>query len=330
MIDIVWLHTYKNKEIGGGSFMFEQINELAKRDGVNVEILYLHNLFNPYNFFKYLFLYRNKYSDKIIHAQYGSSTGFFSILLRAKARVISLKGSDWYYLGENVSSYNKLRALIAVYLTRFSLSYYDEIIVMSEKMRTSIVNWRSSLFNRITVIPDGIDMEKFYPLDKNKAKEKLGLASDYFVVGFGTFDRKNKIKRLWIVENAIKLLEKQYKVKLLVISGVSPSEMNMYLNACDLIALASTHEGWPNIIKEGLACNIPFISTDVSDLKIINDRLLLGCKVVSGSVESFMNGIESFIKEYNFNNLNASYRDKISFLSIENNVDKILSIYKKK
>jgi glycosyltransferase involved in cell wall biosynthesis len=35
------------------------------------------------------------------------------------------------------------------------------------------------------------------------------------------------------------------------------------------VLLTSAHEGWPNIVKEALACNVPFVSTDVSDLRSI-------------------------------------------------------------
>jgi teichuronic acid biosynthesis glycosyltransferase TuaC len=46
-------------------------------------------------------------------------------------------------------------------------------------------------------------------------------------------------------------------------------QMALFVAACDLILCTSETEGWPNSIKEALACNVPFVSTDVSDLRDI-------------------------------------------------------------
>jgi glycosyltransferase involved in cell wall biosynthesis len=42
--------------------------------------------------------------------------------------------------------------------------------------------------------------------------------------------------------------------------------------ACDVILCTSESEGWPNAVKEALACNVPFVATDVSDLAQIAER----------------------------------------------------------
>lgn len=39
-----------------------------------------------------------------------------------------------------------------------------------------------------------------------------------------------------------------------------------------IVLCTSTHEGWLNSIKEALACNVPVVLTDVSDLHLITDN----------------------------------------------------------
>jgi glycosyltransferase involved in cell wall biosynthesis len=42
-----------------------------------------------------------------------------------------------------------------------------------------------------------------------------------------------------------------------------------FVAACDVILCTSESEGWPNSVKEALACDVPFVATDVSDLSVI-------------------------------------------------------------
>jgi glycosyltransferase involved in cell wall biosynthesis len=47
------------------------------------------------------------------------------------------------------------------------------------------------------------------------------------------------------------------------------THMPKEMERSDLLLLTSTHEGFPNVVKEALASNTPFVATDVSDLKEI-------------------------------------------------------------
>ena len=58
-------------------------------------------------------------------------------------------------------------------------------------------------------------------------------------------------------------------VKLKILHGTPHEQVPLFVNACNAVLVTSTHEGWPNIVKEALACNVPFVSTDVSDLNRI-------------------------------------------------------------
>src|SRR5262249_6363768 len=49
--------------------------------------------------------------------------------------------------------------------------------------------------------------------------------------------------------------------------GKSSKEIAEYMNACDVLAMASSYEGSPGTIREALACNMPIVSVDVADVK---------------------------------------------------------------
>lgn len=51
-----------------------------------------------------------------------------------------------------------------------------------------------------------------------------------------------------------------------VLSGLPREDVRRALRVADCVALASTHEGWPNIVKEGLLLGKAFVATDVGDL----------------------------------------------------------------
>ena len=61
--------------------------------------------------------------------------------------------------------------------------------------------------------------------------------------------------------------------------------MPSVVSECDLILITSVYEGWPNCIKEALACNVPFIATDVSDLSEIAKRHS-NCRIAEPNPES--------------------------------------------
>ncbi|MEO8683198.1 MAG: glycosyltransferase, partial [Vicinamibacterales bacterium] len=60
--------------------------------------------------------------------------------------------------------------------------------------------------------------------------------------------------------------------------GLAHDELPLFAAACDVILCTSETEGWPNSVKEALACNVPFVSTDVSDLPDIA-RLEPSCRI---------------------------------------------------
>lgn len=281
---IVWIHSYDTRIKGGGVFMFQQLDYL-KKFNIQVTVHYLSRLFNPIIFLSNYFKLRIAHREHIVHAQYGSGTAFFTSLLITKKKIVSIRGSDWYTLSGEVSLQEKLRSKISHFLTLISLNRFDEIIVMSERMKMELTIANANIEQKIRVVTDGIDLDMFYPIDKVSAKNSLGFELSRFLVGVGSIVEGNPIKRISLVKKAVEILSVNYPIELFVLTDIEHSEMNLYVNCCDVIVLTSIYEGWPNIIKEGLACNVPFISTDVSDLHLITNDKSSGCFITSDNVE---------------------------------------------
>ena len=139
--------------------------------------------------------------------------------------------------------------------------HYDHIISVSKRMKNEIENIFP--FKRVSSIPYPIIMEDFYPINKELARKKLNIGLDKILILFNIANINASVKDLALLKRLLHLCKKLSNVKLHIVNNVSYSAVPLHVNACNLILLTSKSEGWPNAIKEALACNIPFVSTDV-------------------------------------------------------------------
>jgi glycosyltransferase involved in cell wall biosynthesis len=117
------------------------------------------------------------------------------------------------------------------------------------------------------VIPFGINLKKFFPLEKNKCREIMKLDPNKIYILFASrFDRPEKNAKLAI--EAISLLNRK-DIELIELKNIPDDKINILYNVCDLLLLTSLSEGSPQVIKEAMACNIPIVSADVGDVKFI-------------------------------------------------------------
>jgi teichuronic acid biosynthesis glycosyltransferase TuaC len=296
---IYWLHTYNSKYQNAGVFMYQLIDE-AKLQGEIIESVYIGGNIREY-ITTYKKLRKSITNHDIIHAQYGSFCGFFSSLLTAKKKILSLRGSDWYIAPEKKISH-KVHNYIAKILTLVSLYRFDKVIVMSHRMKEEV--GKRIKRKNIIVIPDGINLKKFFPMPQNEARKTIGEENNTNKwILFSTIHKDNCLKRSWLAEDSVKLLAKEFNdIELKVMTGIPHDKVNAFVNSCDVILLTSTHEGYPNIVKEGLACNVPFVSTDVSDLKLIAEKEP-NCIVTNPDVEDISESLKKVLFNSDFSNL---------------------------
>ena len=121
------------------------------------------------------------------------------------------------------------------------------------------------------VIPCGIDLDIFRPVERNKAREKMKFSkNDKIIIFSSRFSRT--VKNYKLAKEAINFLNDD-SIKLIELINYTREDVNLLLNAADVALLTSYTEGSPQFIKEAMACNIPIVSTDVGDVKWLRGSL---------------------------------------------------------
>jgi len=197
----------------------------------------------------------------IIHAHY-SLSGFTAVLaFSSKPVVLSLMGSD--ILGEHITQ-NKIsfRSKIVILITRFVQYFVDAIIVKSQNIYDQVS--RKSI---TSIIPNGVDLQIFQPINKLESRNTLGLSLDKKYILF-LANPSSAWKNFKLAAEAVGLLNDPDTI-LLAPYPVSHNEIPLYLNATDVFISTSFMEGSSNVIKEAMACNCPVVATDVGDASLI-------------------------------------------------------------
>ena len=237
----------------------------------------------------------------LIHAHY-SYSGFVSALLSWKLPFIcSLMGSD-------VNKASKTSHSVLKWFIRY---IWSETIVKSKNM----------YLPGARVIPNGIDLKIFAPMNQRKAQEKCKWNKTLKHVLFVATDPEAPVKNISLVYEVFDLLDAGYELH--VISNASMNELNIYYNAADVLLLTSFAEGSPNVVKEAMACNCPVLSTDVGDVKKLFDQSKNN-KIISFNSHSIKNEIIAITQSEN----RSDGRQYLEAVKEEYISGKIINIYK--
>jgi teichuronic acid biosynthesis glycosyltransferase TuaC len=116
------------------------------------------------------------------------------------------------------------------------------------------------------VIPAGVDIELFQPIDRAHARHKLGWSPGPRYVLFPSNPRA-ALKRADLFQAVLREAETHVpNLKAVYLEGYTREQVALVMNAVDVTLITSDWEGSPVTVRESLACQTPVVSVPVGDV----------------------------------------------------------------
>jgi glycosyltransferase involved in cell wall biosynthesis len=294
------LHVINSFEGGGAEKLMLQLHELSLNQGIDSHAVSImrssagglpntHSLnFNhPYElsvpFKLYSFLSQSQWKSlDIIHVHLFPAQFFTALIsryIKLKAILITTEHSTFNY---------RRNKLFGKLLDKFFYSFYTKVVCISHGTSTSLLQSQPQLIQKIPVIYNGIDIQKYLPNHKlvsesnipiiisigrlvelknhKTAIRALGKISDqafeYWILGSGFLEPQLK--------ELVNSLNLESKVKFL---GFRTDVADL-LQQADIFILTSLSEGFGLSVVEAMAAGLPVIVSNVPGLRevIINEN----------------------------------------------------------
>jgi len=198
----------------------------------------------------------------------------------------------------------------------------DRILAPTDREKENLLKYCHAFPEKIGVVPCGVNLDLFRPMDKSAARERLGFDKDESIVLYvGRFDPIKGIDRLL---EAMAYLQTPKPLRLIIIGGDGPDtpeyqslqqlsvkfgiqksvrfvgrieqhQLPPYYSAADALVIPSYYESFGLVGIESLACGTPVIATDVGAMRYIVRDGKTGQIVADATPRSLAHAVETFL-----------------------------------
>ena len=169
------------------------------------------------------------------------------------------------------------------------------IIAPTDREKGNLILHYDALPERIGVVPCGVNLKQFKPVDRTTARQQLGFGDDKIILFVGRIEPLKGIDRLL---KALPYLQGIQGLRLVIIGGgegsqheieqlrelscklhiqdsvaflglIKHEQLPCFYSAADVCVVPSHYESFGLAALESLACGTPVVATDVGDLKRI-------------------------------------------------------------
>jgi glycosyltransferase involved in cell wall biosynthesis len=178
----------------------------------------------------------------VVHAHFGL-TAWPALAVPARMRALTVHGTDLRHPRTRI-------ATVAV------LPLIDLIAAVSAPLVQELPGARVRA--RAEVLPCGVDVERFAPIARARARAELGLDAERPLLLFPA-DPARASKR----HDRALALARSVGADLRALGGVEPQRVPLWVNAANAVIVPSEREGFGLAVLEALACDVPVLATPV-------------------------------------------------------------------
>ena len=225
-------------------------------------------------------------SVDLIHGQFAEVSGHVAVLigrLLRKPVVTTAHGSEINVYGFEAGYELERKRVIS------ALTHSTRVIAVSRALAERVIKLGAPA-ERVTVITNGVDIQKFRPMEQACARAHLGLPQRDKIIlyvgsllehkGLGILSQAGIVLRakgetplIYLVgdgdfrENLASYIAEHGLDGQMRLFGARPhDELPFWMNAADVLVLPSFREGWPTVLFESLACGTPVVATKVGGI----------------------------------------------------------------
>ena len=169
---------------------------------------------------------------------------------------------------------------------------------------------------KITALRNGVDLERFRPVDRDAARKTLGLRRTTLLSVGHLIERKGHhlvIEALadlpdcelliagdGEMDAALRALATRFGVadRVRFLGAVPQEELRHVYGAADLLVLASSREGWANVLLEAMACGTPVVATRIWGTPEVVQSRAAGVLVPERSAAAIAAGVRELVASY--------------------------------
>jgi teichuronic acid biosynthesis glycosyltransferase TuaC len=228
--------------------------------------------------------------------------------------VATVHGGDWYQIADQ----SDIRGRVLN-----GLESADRIVAVGERLAKDL---QVHLDQQVKVIPNGVDLEQFYPVEKSKKRqlrERLGWdpADKHFIHVAHFRHEKGQLDLVEAIRQSSELQQiqfhllgypfepdyhrqvmdsiRQYGLENITWHGNVPrGKIAAYYQASDAFVLPSHYEGFGVALIEAQACGLPAVVTDTGGPKEIINRTKAGILVPPKNRPKLITALEDLVDRY--------------------------------
>lgn len=202
-------------------------------------------------------------------------------------------------------------------LIQWAARHADASIGVSSALTDVLRGWRVDE-RKLHVMRNGVDLERFRPLPQAQARAALGIDGDPVLLSVGNLF---ELKGHHVAIAALAVMSATHPHARLVIVGDGPergrlrlyatrlgvadrvtfagarpnAELLHWYSAADVLLLASSREGWPNVLLEAMACGTPVVASVIGGIPEIVRSDVGGRLVAERSGEAFAGAVRDLL-----------------------------------